>query len=93
MKSLRSELSALLVRQHLVSEAFAEEKVSEMTDAQVAEQLVLYHRQGIAGVELSVEGPNPRAGNVSSTRFSRPATTTADPRHSTAFPNSGPDTK
>jgi len=44
-------------------------------------------RSEIAGAELSVAGPKSRAGNVSSTRFSRPATMTAGPRHSTLFPN------
>jgi hypothetical protein len=41
-------------------------------------------------MELSVVGPNPERGNVSSTQFSRPATMTACPRHSALFPSSRP---
>ena len=43
------------------------------------------------GMELGVVAPGNRAGNVSSTRFSRPATMTAGPRHSALFPSSRPN--
>lgn len=39
-----------------------------------------------SGMELSAESPRLRAGNESSTRFSRPATMTAGSQHSTLLP-------
>jgi hypothetical protein len=46
-------------------------------------------RSETAGAELSVAGPKTEPVNVSSTRFSRPATMTAGRRHSTLFPQKG----
>jgi hypothetical protein len=53
------------------------------------QRFLMYIHPRISGVELSAAGPKPRAGNVSSTRFSRPATMTAGSRPSTLFLNAG----
>lgn len=70
----------------------ADYHVAKMTAIELGERFQIYVRNGLAdsrtitGAELSVAGPKSRAGHVSSTRFSRPATMTAGRRHSTLFP-------
>ena len=89
MKSLRQRVTELMVWVHLIPPGLAEYHVQEMENAEVWRRMQMYVRLGAAGMELSVAGPKTEPVNVSSTRFSRPATMTAGPRHSTLFPQSG----
>jgi hypothetical protein len=86
VKTLRSTVSELMVRVHRISSELAASHAREMTPLEVKQRFLMYVRNRIPGAELSVVGPKSRAGNVSSTPFSRPATMTAGPRHSTLFP-------
>jgi hypothetical protein len=84
MKPLRQVVAEQMVRVHLVRPELADEWVRAMSAGEVKQRFKFY-----AGMELSVVGPKTEPVNVSSTRFSRPATMTAGPRHSTLFPRSG----
>jgi len=75
-----------MVRVHRITPELADYHTAEMSDSDLAFRLQMYNRLGVAGAELSVVGPQTRAGNAVSTRFLRPATMTAGPRHSTPFP-------
>ncbi len=87
--TLRQRVCDLMVRVHRISPELAAYHVRTMAPSEVKRRFLMYVRPRISGMELSAAGPKPRAGNVSSTRFSRPATMTAGLRHSTLFPNSG----
>jgi hypothetical protein len=87
--TLRNRVRDLLIDIHKISAEVADYHVRRMTPAEVKEQFLIHARNRMPGAELSAAGPKQRAGNVSSTRFSRPATMTAGSRHSTLFPDSG----
>jgi hypothetical protein len=82
--TLRHTIREVMVRIHRISPELAAYHVREMDDTEVERRFRSY-----AGTESSVAGPKTEPVNVSSTRFSRPATMTAGPRHSTLFPQSG----
>jgi len=97
VKTLRQLIGEMMVSAHLISPKLAEYHVARMTNLEVEERFQMYARNGIsisidlsiadiAVTELSVAGPKTRAGHLSSTRFSGPATMTAGPRRSTLFP-------
>lgn len=83
---LRDRVRELMVRVHRIPPELAACHVREMTPLEVKQRFLMYVRNRISGAELSVAGPKTELVNVSSTRFSRPATMTAGPRHSTLFP-------
>jgi hypothetical protein len=83
-----------MIAVHWITPELADYHTAGMTDADLEFRLQMYARLGLtAGMELSVVGPNLRAGNAVSTRFLRPATMTAGPRHSTPFPADGGEAK
>jgi len=89
VKTLRQTVRELMVSIHLITPELAYYHVADMSDEDLAFRLRMYERLGlieIAGTELSVVGPQTRAGNAVSTPFLRPATMTAGSRHSTLFP-------
>jgi hypothetical protein len=77
---LRDRVRELMVRVHRISPELAAHHVREMTPSEVKRRFLMYVRDRSAGAELSVAGPKTEPVNVSSTRFSRPATMTAGPR-------------
>jgi hypothetical protein len=96
MKVLREIVAEQMVEIHQISPELAAYHVRQMPPNEVKQRFLTYIRPRLAGAELSAAGPHPRAGNESSTRFSRPATMTAGARHSTLFPevaNSLPDSE
>jgi hypothetical protein len=74
LKTLREMVRESMVHIHRISPELADYHISHMTDNELQERLKRYSR---LGMELSAAGPKLSAGNVSSTRFSRPATMTA----------------
>jgi hypothetical protein len=90
--TLRDAVIGLMVRVNLVSRELAESWTEDMDEVELARRFSWFMRNGdeISEMELSAVGPTHRAGNVFTTRFSRPATMTAGPRHSTLFPSSRP---
>jgi hypothetical protein len=86
---LRQRVCDLMIRVHRISPELAAYHVREMPPGEVRQRFLMYVRDRIGGAELSAEGPKTEPVNVSSTRFSRPATMTAGPRHSSLFPQSG----
>lgn len=87
--TLRETITNLMVNVHLIPRELAEIHVTAMSDAEAKRRFRMYSRLR-SGAELSAESPNLRAGDVSSTRFSRPATMTADFRRSTLLPKRCP---
>lgn len=77
MKYLRQALADLMVTHNRISPELAAHHAREMEASEVKFRFLWYFRERLSGAELSVAGPRLRAGNVSSTRFSRPATMTA----------------
>jgi hypothetical protein len=64
---LRRQVRDQMIRIHRICPKLASYHVSQMDEREL-----LWRSRKYAGMELSVAGPNPRAVNVSSTRFSRP---------------------
>jgi hypothetical protein len=85
MNALRTAIAECMVRRHRIPRELASYHAAEMEDGEIEFRVRMY-----AGAELSVVGQQTERINVSSTRFSRPATMTAGPRHSTLFPSSRP---
>ena len=85
--TLRETVANLMVARHGISRELAVHHAERMSQSELQERFRMYARS--SGAELSAVGPKTEPVNVSSTRFSRPATMTAGPRHSTLFPRSG----
>jgi hypothetical protein len=67
MKTLRQSVARSMVRVHRIAPELADYHVSQMDEPELLFRVRMY-----AEAKLSVAGPNPRAVNEFSTRFSRP---------------------